>query len=191
MQPLAQMGIMVARLPRQLSGHHPVLERGIFQLRPLRARDHRLGKFLIVEQVADALFLVAQEGIHLRRVLEMDSGGSDERERGQAGRVAYRRLRGDPAAERIPDEMDAGEVELLEEVEIEIRQIPDGIEPWRRIGGTEAGMLGSDNVELFRQPRHAREPDSHAAAAMKKEQRWPRTAAHEADAAIADRNGRD
>jgi hypothetical protein len=87
--------------------------------------------------------------------------------------------------------MDAGEVELVEEVEIKIREIADGIEPWRRIGGAEAGMLGSDDVELFRQPRHAREPDSHATAAMKKEQRRPRPAAHEADAAIADRNGRD
>src|SRR5215471_18785051 len=71
-----------------------------------------LGEQLIVEQVADALLLVAQEGIHLRYVVEMDSGGSDERERGQAGRVAHRRLRGNPAAERTPDEMDTGEVEL-------------------------------------------------------------------------------
>ncbi len=121
----------------------------------------------------------------------MDSGGSDERERAQAGRIAHGRLRGNPAAERTPDEMDAGEVELVEEVEIEVGQIADGIEPWRRVGGAEARMLGSDDVELFRQPRHAREPDSHAAAAVKKKQRWPRPAAHEADAAIADRNGRD
>src|SRR5262249_18090093 len=115
----------------------------------------------------------------------------DGRGRGRPGRVAHRRLRGDPAAERTPDEMDAGEFELVEKVEIEIREIPDGIEPWRRIGGTEAGMLGRDDVELFRQPRHAREPDSHTAAAMKKEQRWPRPAAHDADAAIGDRKGRD
>src|SRR5262249_22238527 len=112
-------------------------------------------------------------------------------ERGQAGRVAHRRLRGDPAAERTPDEMDTGEFELVEEVEIEIRQIPDGIQPWRRIGSTEAGMLGSDNVELSRQPRHAREPDSHAAAAMKKEQRRRGAAGSDGTAALADRNGRN
>jgi hypothetical protein len=35
------------------------------------------------------------------------------------------------------------------------------------------------------------EPDSQAAAAMEKEQRKPRPAAHEADAAVADRDGRD
>src|SRR5262249_17373334 len=106
--------------------------------------------------------------------------GSDERERGQAARVAHRRLRGDPAAKRTPDEMDAGEVELVEKIEIEVRQIADGIEPCRRVGGAETRVLGSDDIELFRQPRHAREPDSHPAAAMEKEQWRPRPAAHEA-----------
>src|SRR5262249_22803660 len=165
-------------------------ERGIFQFRPLRARDDRLGELLIVEQVADALLLAAQEAIHLRHVLDMDASGSDQGERGQAGGVAHRPIRGEPTAKRTPDEMDAGEAELIEKIEIEVGEIADGIEPRRRIGGAEARMLGNDDVELFRQLGHAWEPDAHAAAAMKKEQRRPRPAAHEADAAVADRNGR-
>src|SRR5262249_46298556 len=105
--------------------------------------------------------------------------------------MAPRQVRGDPAAKRTPDEVDAGEVELIEKIEIKVGEIADGIEPRRRIGGAEARMLGNDDVELFRQLSHAREPDAHAAAAMKREQRRPRPAAHEADAAVADRNGRD
>src|SRR5262249_61876454 len=102
MQPLAQMGIVVARLPRQLGGRHAILERGIFQLRPLRARDDRLGELFIVEQVADALLVVAQESIHLRHVLDVDAGGSDERERGEAGGGARRPPPGGPAPQRTP-----------------------------------------------------------------------------------------
>src|SRR6266487_667984 len=109
----------------------------------------------------------------------------------EAGRVAHRQVRGDPAAKRTPDEMDAGEVELIEKIEIEVCEIADGIKPCRRIGGAEAGMLRSDDIELFCQLGHAREPDSQAAAAMEKEQRRPRPAAHETDAAVADRDGRD
>jgi hypothetical protein len=50
-------------------------------------------------------------------------------------------------------------------------------------------MLGRDDLELFGEPRHAGEPNSEAAAAMEKEQRGPCSAAHEADAAIADADG--
>src|SRR5262249_56778706 len=134
--------------------------------------------------------VVVQAAIGLGRVLEVDAGSWDERERGQAGPVAVRGLLGDRAAKRTPDEMDAGEVELIEKIEIEVRQIADGIEPRWRIGGAEARMLGNDDIELFRQLGHAREPDAHAAATMKEQQRWPRPAAHEADAAVSDRDGR-
>src|SRR5262249_58348452 len=93
------------------------------------------------EQVTDALPLAAQEAIHLRHVLDVDTGGSDQRERGQAGRIAHRQVRGDPAAKRTPDEGDAGKAELIEKIEIEVRKIVDGIEPRRRIGSAEARML--------------------------------------------------
>ena len=54
----------------------------------------------------------------------------------------------------------AAQIELFEKIEIEVGEVGDIVQPVRRVGGAEARMLGSDDVELFRQPRHAREPDS-------------------------------
>src|SRR5262249_236843 len=125
----------------QLGGHHPILERGIFQLRPLRAHNHRLGEQLIVEQVADALLLVAQEGIHLHHVLEMDSG------------------------------------ELVEEVEIEIRQIPDAIDPFVPGFPLRADQRGGGLIIPleYRGPIHKSPPGSFATAVPR--QRYRRGAA--------------
>ena len=70
--------------------------------------------------------------------------------------------------------MDAAQIELAEKLEIEIREIADGIEPCRRIGVAETGMLGDDDVEFLRQLRHAGQPDSDAAAAVQEQQRGTR-----------------
>ena len=98
-------------------------------------------QLLIVEQVADALLVVAQEGVDLRHALDMDAGGADQRQRGEPAGVAHRKLGRDPAAERDADQMDAVEIELVEEVEIEVGEVGDGVEPVRRVGGAEARML--------------------------------------------------
>ncbi len=160
-----------------------ILERGVLHLRPLRARDHRLGELLVVEQVAKALLLGIQERIDLRHVLDVDAGGADQRERGETACIAHRELGGDPAAQGASDQVDPAQVELVEELEIEIRQVGDGVEPFGRIGLAEAGMLGGDHVELLRQPRHAGKPNPHAASAMQEQHRRAGTAAHEPDAA--------
>src|SRR5262245_65152289 len=99
MQPLAQMRVVIARLPGEPGGRRAVLERGVFRLRTLRARDHRLRELLVVEQVADALFLAEQERIKLRHAVDMDAGRPDERKRGETRAIAHGELRGDPAPE--------------------------------------------------------------------------------------------
>ena len=87
MQPFAQMRIVAARLPHQPCAGGPVLEVGVLELRPLRRGDHRLGAVLVVEQVADALLVGAQEGIDLLHAVDMDAGGADERQRSEAGEL--------------------------------------------------------------------------------------------------------
>src|SRR5262245_6403645 len=82
MQPFAQVRIMVARLPRELGGRHPILERGILELRPLRAGDDCLHELLIVEQIADALLLIGQKSIDLRDAIDVDTGGANQGYRG-------------------------------------------------------------------------------------------------------------
>jgi len=89
------------------------------------------------------------------------------------------------------DQMDAVETECLEKIEIEVREVGDGVEPWRRVGSAEAGMLRDDHVERCGQPTHEGQPGSGAAAAVEKEHRTTGAAAHDADAAIPDRDHRD
>ena len=182
---------MVARLPRELGRHHPVLERSILELRPLRASDDRLGELLIVEQIADALLLIGKKSIDLRDIIDMDAGSADQGEGRQARGIADREISGDPATKRASDEMDAAQIELIEKVQIEVGEITDAIEPCGRVRLAEAGMLGRDNVEFPGQPRHRGKPDADAAAAMKKDERGAGPSAHEPDAAIADGEGRD
>src|SRR5262249_34205470 len=111
----------------------------------------------------------------------------------EARRVAFRTARA--AAIQPPSELPPGgaaaKPRRCRKAEKKVARTARGAGPRRRMGSAEAGMLGNEDVELFRQLSQAGEPDPHAAAAMKKKQRRPRPAAHEADAAVADRNGRN
>ena len=78
----------------------------------------------IVKEVADELLVGAQERIDLRDARHENADGADQGERGEPARVAYRKLGRDPAAEVVADEMDVGELELVEQVEIEAREDP-------------------------------------------------------------------
>ncbi len=140
-QPFAQVRIVGARLPRELRGGDPVLHIDVFEFRTQQPRDHLVGARRVMEEIADALLVAAQEEVDLLGARHMDAGGADQRQRREPVGVADRKLGGDPAAERRPDEMDAVEIELLEEVEIEVGEVVDGIEPVRRIAVVEARML--------------------------------------------------
>src|SRR5262249_38427523 len=145
-------------------------------------------EFLIVEQIADTLLLAAQECINLFHPFDMDTGRADEGQGSQPRRVADGEVGGDPAAERAADEMDLVQVELVEKVEVEIGEIGNVVEPIRRVGRAETGMLGNDNVEFFRQSCHAGQPDTDAAAAVQEDERRATAAAHETNAALPDRD---
>src|ERR1700716_1141539 len=107
------MWIVAARLPDQLGRGHPVLERNVLDFGPQRTREHDVGEFLIMEEVANALLVAAEEGIDLRNVLDVDAGGRCECQRGETTRIAHRKLRRHPAAQRLPDQMDAVEIKLF------------------------------------------------------------------------------
>src|SRR3954469_22240007 len=121
----------------------------------------------------------------------MDAGGRDQRQGCEAAGIAHRKLGGDPATQRLPDQMDAVETEFLEKIEIEVREVGDGVEPWRRVGSAEAGMLRDDHVERRGQPTHEGQPGSGTAAAVEKEHRTTGAAAHDTDAAVPDQDCRD
>src|SRR5262249_48175907 len=91
--------------------------------------------------------------------------------------------------DRDADEVDAVEIERREEVEIEIGEVVDGVEPVGRVRLPEARMLRRDHVELFRERRHERQPRG-ATSSMEDDERWPGAAAHQADCAAADREPR-
>ena len=104
-------------------------------------------------------------------------------------RVAHRDLGREPAAERIADQMRVLDFELIEDVEIEIGEVVNGIEPVRRIALAEPGMFRRDDVVFLRECLQERQP-ARAACAMQINQRIASAAAHQPDAAASDRNHR-
>ena len=100
--------------------------------------------------------------------------------------VAHRKLGRDPAAEREADQIDVVEIELIEEIEIEVGEVGDVVEPVRRVGGAEARMLGHDHVVARGEVRHVGQPASRAAGAVQDQERAAGAAAHQADVAAAD-----
>src|SRR5262249_56042387 len=105
--------------------------------------------------------------------------------------IADREIRGDPAAQRAADEMDAAQVELIEKIEIEVGEIADGIEPCRHVRLAKAGMLRRDDVEFFSEARHGGKPNADPPAALKKDEGGARPPAPEPRAANAAGQGPD
>ena len=140
-----------------------------------------------MEHVADALLVVAEERIDLRHALDVDAGGADQRQRGEPPRVARRKLGRDPAAEREADQIDAVEIELIEEIEIEVGEVGDVVEPVRRVGARRSPDARARSRHGARRgPPCTGSQLSGAAGAMQDQQRPARAAAHQADVAAAD-----
>jgi len=100
-------------------------------------------------------------------------GNADRADQGQAGEprgIAHRQLGRDPAAERGADQMHPIEPQRLQQIEIEIGEIVDPIEPGRIIRLTEAGMLRGEHRETLRQLLEKRHPAGMAAGAVQKHQ---------------------
>jgi hypothetical protein len=62
-------------------------------------RDHLAGARLVMEEIADAPLVGAQERVDLLDAVDVQAGGADQSEGGKTAGVAHRKLRRDPAAE--------------------------------------------------------------------------------------------
>jgi hypothetical protein len=83
----------------------------------------------------------------------MDAGGADQGQRVEALRVADRKLGRDPAADRESDEIDVLKIELIEDVEIEVGEVGDVVEP---VGVSDAPKPGcSGTITSWRVARSA------------------------------------
>src|SRR5215469_8110929 len=82
--------------------------------------------------------------------------------------------------------MYAFESKRLHEIEIEIGQVADVIEPRRHLGFAKSRMFRHENFEIARQRLHIWQPLTGASSAVKEKQRLPGSAAHHAHLASGD-----
>jgi len=75
------------------------------------------------------------------------------------------------AAIQPPNEVDPVETEGVKEIEVEIGEITDLIEPGRVVGAAEAGMLRGVNREIARQLVEKRHPAGMPAGAVQEDER--------------------
>ena len=97
----------------------------------------------------------------------LDADGVDQHQRGHAAAVvAQRHLGADPAAERAADDHDAGQVELVEQVQVGVGEVGDGVEAVRARRAVEAGVRGHDVVGVLGQGAGQAEHGARAGAAV-------------------------
>ena len=78
------------------------------------------------------------------------------------------------------------EIKLLEDVEIEIREVVNVLEPLRLPGCAETRMLGNEHVEALRELLHEGQDRGHAVRPVQIEERLARAAAAQVDPATVD-----
>ena len=117
---------------------------------------------------------------------DADAGRCQLDEAPKAGAVADQDLGGEPAAERVADEMDPVEPHLLDEVEIEHRQVRYRMDPRRVVGAAKAGMLGHQHLVALRQRIEERQPLRHAARTMQEQHRGAAPCAVQLDGNVSD-----
>ena len=186
MQPFLEIGIVPARLPAELGRGEAVLEHRIDLLLGRLQRERDIGISLVVEDVAQQLFAIPDEEIARGHALDADAGRGDERQALGAAPIANEDLGGDPAAERMADDVDVAQLERLEEIEIEHRHVGDVADQRRIVRGAEARMLGYQQLVLLGQRIEERQPLRIAVGAVQEEQRRAFAGAAQADADIAD-----
>ena len=84
------------------------------------------------------------------------------------------------------DEMDAIEIERIEEIEIEQREIVHVVEPFRMVRQAVGRMIGHQEIERVRKALEGRNPAGNAARAVQEENRFARPAAAQMDLAAPD-----
>src|SRR6185312_6059127 len=85
-------------------------------------------------------------------------------------------LRGDPAADRGADQGHALQLEPVDQLEIDMRDIVDAIDPIGQARIAEAGMRGRDDAVMCGQQRDESVIGRETRAAMQEEQRRARAA---------------
>src|ERR1700712_757819 len=172
-QPFRQIRVVTARLPRQLGRHKSVLHQGRRFLLRRRIGISLFSKLWICENNFGELPRIHEKDVGSRDAFDMNSHRRCERHGLQAIRAANSHLGGDPSAERISYQMNFSQLHRFQEIEVEICHVADCLDPVRCIGGSETGMVGRDDVELFRQEIHERRGNIRPVCTVKKKQGCP------------------
>ena len=118
--------------------------------------------------------------------LTWNAGRRDQCEAAQALRRAHRHFERDPAAQRLPDDVNAREAERLDGIEIAVGHIGNVIDPGRRLGGAKTRVIEHDHIEPLRQRVEDRRPVPEPIGAMQVHQRHALAAARKAELAAVD-----
>ena len=109
-------------------------------------------------------------------------GDANRADQGQAREprgTAHRHLGRDPAAERGADQMHPIEAERLQQVEVEIGEVGDLVEPGRVVRLAETGMLRREDREALGQFVEKRHPAGMPAGAVQEDDRRSVSAARD------------
>ena len=168
-QPFLEVGVEPARLPSEFRDREAVLQHHVHLRFARRQRQDAVGEGLVVIEIAHRLFRPPDEVVAARHALDADAGRRELDEAAEMRAVADQDLGREPAAERVADQMDAVEPRLLDEVEIEHRQVRHRADPRRIVGAAKTGMLRHEQLVMLGQPVEERQPLRHPARAVQKQ----------------------
>src|SRR3984893_12952569 len=109
--------------------------------------------------------------VALLAAAHLDAHGIGQNEMGNPGGGFDRDLGRDPPAKRDTRDDNALEIELIEEIEVEIGEVVDGVERFRRLRSAETRMRRSDQAHARREPGEDGSAGLDADAGMEKQER--------------------
>src|SRR5580704_5880536 len=116
----------------------------------------------------------------------MDASRGHESQCSERALIAYGELGGNPAAEGGADEMDLLEPQSFDEVEVEVGEVADIVEPLGRLREAESRVLRNDQFEIPGQDVHERKPATCTPRAVQVKKRLTGTRALHAHPAAGD-----
>ncbi len=188
MQPALEPRIEEARLPAEARACDAVEDGLVLILVGGRALGGGLAEPGIGIGKTRLLLRIDHEDVGLGNAFDMDAGRRDQGQAAQPVGRAHRHFQRDPAAERLADHVNPREPERLDEVEIEVGDVGNVVDPGGQLRAVEAGVIGHDHVELFRQRIEQRRPFAEPVGAVQVHERLAAPAAPDAQLAAADRN---
>ena len=182
-QPALEPRIEEARLPSEARAGDAVEDGEILIFIGGSAGSRFLAELGIGIGEARLLLRIDDEDIGLAHTLDMDAGSRDQRQTAQTLRRAHRHFERNPPAQRLPEDVNAGEAERLDGIEIAIGEIGNIINPGRRLRAAEAGMIGHDHIETLRQGIEKGRPFRKPVGAVQVDQRHALPATRQAELA--------